>query len=361
MPTNRHWNSDGKVRKELHYRQAGVWKSCRLRAKFCLVCRMVHSSHTMHYATTRRFAVVSGNPHCCQSLYAASVAAFEQEQLAGGRRTCFFGTGEDFALACGQHYCHALIGAEPLWNLASWCERQAANKPIRNSLSAAHRAGCTVREASLTDAHIETACSVVRRKWLQTKHLPPLHFVAETEIMHEGTRCFVVESGGTVVGYGIARRSTDDVKTSVGREYGIEHFIRAPDAPPGTVELLIDHIAQTLAVEGEQRLSLRLAPFSRKASCLLPPDLRSQQMESYLQAIARFGGYWYNAAGLERFKAKFLPDEWKPLYCSFRWEDSPLSVLAALTEVFLAEPMLPSAMTILRQTVRQAFSELALY
>ena len=342
MPTNRHLNSDGKGRKELQYRQAGVWKNCRLRAKFCLVCRMVHSSHTMHYATTRRFAVVSGNPHCCQSLYAASVAAFEHEQLAGGRRTCFFGTDEDFALACGQDYCHALIGAEPLWNLASWCERQAANKPIRNSLSAALRAGCTAREASLADAYIGTACSVVRRKWLQSKHLPPLHFVAETEIIHEGTRCFVVESDGVVVGYGLARRSIDDVKTSTGAEYGIEHFIRAPDAPPGTVELLIDHIAQTLALEGEQRLSLRLAPFSRKASCLLPPELRSQQMESYLQAIARFGGYWYNAAGLERFKAKFLPDEWKPLYCSFRWEDPPLAVLAAFVEAFMEKRLLQS-------------------
>jgi lysylphosphatidylglycerol synthetase-like protein (DUF2156 family) len=318
------------------------------------------TSALLQYAETHHFMVIAGNPPCPAPNYGAFTQALEQEHALRNRRICFFGTDEAFALACGHDYCHALIGSEPRWNLAHWHDRQAANKPVRNSLNAALRLGCTVREVqnACAEAGILTACEHVRQQWLRAKHLPPLHFVAETNIVLNialsGKRLFIVEAGGTVICYGIIGQIMNDSgekSAEVRCEYRIEHFVRAPQAPSGAVEILIHYIAQTLASEGTHFLSLSLAPFSRKAASTLPHALRSPRMESYLYALARFGGYWYNAKGLEKFKCKFQPDEWKPLYCSFRRDDSPRKVLAALAEVFLGDRLLPSTAAIARRTI----------
>lgn len=326
-----------------------------------LFSSLTPSYSTLQYAETRHFAVIAGNPPCPPENYDAYTHALEQEHAKRNHRLCFFGTDEVFALASGHNYCHALIGAEPRWNLADWLGRQAANKPVRNSLNAAFRLGCTVREvqSDCVETGILTACEYARQQWLRAKRLPPLHFVAETDIVLNfalsGKRLFIVEAGGTVVCYGIIGRTVnnDEEKSAdVPREYRIEHFVRAPQAPNGAMEMLIDHIAQTLASEGVQTFSLSLAPFSRKAISSLPRTLRSPCMESYLYALARFGGYWYNAKGLEKFKCKFQPNEWKPLYCSLRREDSPIAVLQALAEVFLGDGLMPSALAIAQRTAQ---------
>lgn len=320
-----------------------------------LLSPLIPSSSALQYAETRHFTVIAGNPPCAAANYNAYIQALEQKHAMRNRRICFFGTDEAFALACEHDYCHALIGAEPRWNLAHWHNHQSANKSVRNSLNAALRLGCTVREVQsvCVEADILTACEHVRQKWLRAKHLPPLHFVADTTIVLPEKRLFVVEAAGTLFCYGIIGRTINDVgerSAEVPDEYRMEHFIRAPYAPSGTVEMLINHTAQTLAAEGAHCLSLSLAPFSRKAVSTLPSVMRSPRMESYLYALARFGGYWYNAKGLEKFKLKFQPDEWKPLYCSFRRDDSPQKVLAALAEAFLGDGLMPSAVAIARRT-----------
>jgi lysylphosphatidylglycerol synthetase-like protein (DUF2156 family) len=321
-----------------------------------LLSTLTPSLGTRQYAETRHCAVIAGNPPCSAAHYKAFTQALEQEHFLRNRRICFFGTDEAFALACGHDYSHALIGAEPRWNLAHWHDRQAANKPVRNSLNAALRLGCTVREvqSDCTHTSILNACEQVRQQWLRAKHLPALHFVAETNIVLSGKRLFIVEVNEALVCYGIIGRTVnndEEKSTKMPDEYRIEHFVRAPNAPSGAMEMLIDHTAQTLALEGAHIFSLSLAPFSRKAVSTLPHALRSPRMESYLYALARFGGYWYNAKGLEKFKCKFQPNEWKPLYCSFRRDDSPRKVLAALAEAFLGDRLIPSAAAIARRTI----------
>ena len=303
---------------------------------------MQDRNHSFFYAATRTFAIAAGNPLCPADQYSSQIQTFEETQSLCGRKVSFFGIDEECARSCAAQYRHAHIGSEPWWNLALWQSRQEANKPVRNSLQAARRQGCEAREVSPENTGMLWQCDNVRSRWLQTKHLPPLHFVAETALCVGGKRLFVVECAENVLAYSIASPIWSGVNSNPA-EYRIEHFVRSPDAPNGTMELLICYVAETLAKEGITRMSLHFAPFSRKAPSGLPLATRSLAMERYLQAMERFGGHWYNARGLERFKAKFLPDVWKPLYCSFSREQPPMRVLVALAEAFF-EAQLPQAL-----------------
>ena len=303
---------------------------------------MEDRSHSFLYAKTRTFAVAAGNPLCSPDHYSLHIKMFEEMQASCGRKVSFFGIDEECAYSCPAQYCHAYIGSEPWWNLALWHSRQETNKSVRNSLQSALRQGCQAREALPQNTALLSECDHIRACWLQTKHLPPLHFVADTALRLEGKRLFVIECARKVLAYSIVNQVWKSFEGSPA-EYRIEHFVRSPDAPNGTMELLICHVAETLAKEGIAKMSLHFAPFSRKAPSGLPVSMRSLAMERYLRAMERFGGHWYNTRGLERFKAKFLPDVWKPLYCSFSREEHPLPVLTALTEVFF-EAGLPQAL-----------------
>lgn len=289
------------------------------------------------------FADVTSN----QNDLAREISTIISNEALSGRKTCFFGMTEELARACPPNYLHAYIGAEPRWNLALWQERQKRNKSIRNSCNAALRLGCEVREVLVFEELVSQQCEHIRRQWLQTKRLPPLHFVAETALHLSGKRLFVVELRGTIVGYALVSEAGSGVQPM----QQVEHFVRLSSAPHGTTELLICRIGEQLALEGAHTPSLMLAPFSQKVQCTLPEKCCSASMKRYLQVIERFGGYWYNVKGLEYFKAKFQPDDWIPLYCSFPEDMLPVKILCAFAEVFLGTSLAKGFLNIARQTI----------
>lgn len=289
------------------------------------------------YTQTATATVVAGNMLVTESVSSADIQAFINAQLLRGKATYFFGLDEDLVGACPLCYKHALIGAEPLWNLVHWRERQMRNKTVRNSSQAALCRGCVVYEIDTKDEHcigeVLQQCENVRQQWLHSKHLPPLHFVAETVLYLEKKHLFVVQWNNVIVAYAVVCI----VGSGVDAVYRVEHFIRLPDAPQGSLELLLLTLGEALLLKGASKLSLSLAPFSQQALSRLPKEQRSLSMERLLRVIHVCGAYWYNAKGLERFKTKFLPDEWKPLYCSFPSNDSSVKVLATLAEAFFGK------------------------
>jgi phosphatidylglycerol lysyltransferase len=84
----------------------------------------------------------------------------------------------------------------------------------------------------------------------------------------------------------------------------IEHVVRLPAAPSGTVELLVDAVMRWASEQGSTWLTLGLAPLSGDVPLLL--RLARKRM-----------AFLYNFDGLRRFKAKLRPVEWHPIYVSY--------------------------------------------
>jgi len=102
----------------------------------------------------------------------------------------------------------------------------------------------------------------------------------------------------------------------------IEHLVRAPDAPNGTVELLVDAVLRTARARDVAWLTLGLAPLAGE----VPPLLR---------VARRLTPWLYDFEGLRAFKSRLRPDAWDPIYVSRPSRQGAaltvLDVLAAFT------------------------------
>jgi phosphatidylglycerol lysyltransferase len=97
------------------------------------------------------------------------------------------------------------------------------------------------------------------------------------------------------------------------RGWLIEQFVRSPDAPNGTVELLIDTAVRRLAAEGAGYVTLGLAPLADRAHAD-PPGTPPLWLRLLLGWMRAHGRRFYDFRGLESFKAKFSPMRWEPVY-----------------------------------------------
>ena len=114
--------------------------------------------------------------------------------------------------------------------------------------------------------------------------LEPLSFAAE-RVLH------VAERAGVVVGFASA------VPVYACARLFVEDLVRAPDAPNGTPELLVDAMMR----ERYGEVTLGLAPLAGDVA----PWLR----------LARWlGSPLYDFKGLRAFKAKLHPHAWEPIY-----------------------------------------------
>jgi len=88
------------------------------------------------------------------------------------------------------------------------------------------------------------------------------------------------------------------------RGWFVEDLIRAPEAPNGTAELLIDAAMRAAAAEGSRYLTLGLAPL---AGAIGP----------WLRVARRTGLPLYDFRGVHAFKAKLRPQTWSPVFLSY--------------------------------------------
>jgi phosphatidylglycerol lysyltransferase len=153
-------------------------------------------------------------------------------------------------------------------------------------------------------------------EWLDLKRLPALHFVAEADIFHQRNdmserRFFAAFHEDRIISY------TSVIFRKVDNCWYLDQFVRLPNAPNGTMELLIDYTMRTLASEQYQSATLGLMPFASNTNSLLPNKLRGRRFEQAMRFGATFGASLYNTRGLTHFKQKFRPDSLVPLYLSY--------------------------------------------
>jgi phosphatidylglycerol lysyltransferase len=257
-----------------------------------------------------RTRVVGGAPVCDHDLLAAIAGEFADDARESGERVCYFGAGDrlDSTLGAKSGWSRVLLGAQPVWDPKRWSVAVNRRGSLRAQFNRARNKGLVVTEwpSGVAQNHPE-----LRRclgEWLETRHLPPLHFMVEPETLSElrDRRVFVAERGGhQVVGF--------TVLSPVPARDGwlVEQIVRGRRAPNGTAELLLDSAMRTVATDGSSYVTLGLSPLSQHAPVVLrhPPWLRF-----VLRWVRLHGARFYNFAGLDSFKAKFNPEVWEPIY-----------------------------------------------
>jgi phosphatidylglycerol lysyltransferase len=196
------------------------------------------------------------------------------------------------------------LGSQPVWTPARWPSVLADSRGLREQLRRARAKGVTVRRVAA--AEMSDPASPVRRqsdeliaRWLASRSMAPMGFLVELHPFEfaEDRRYLVAERAGRVVGFLAA--------VPVHRRGGwlFEDFLRAPDAPNGTMELLFSESITALASEGAAHVTMGLAPLAG--------------IGGLLGAIRDHTRWLYDFEGVRAFKAKLRPDEWEPVYLAW--------------------------------------------
>ena len=295
------------------------------------------------YVTHGRYRIVAGAPICPLERLTEVIEEFETDSHASGRFTCYFAADERLARHLERRgpLDRILLGAQPVWNPATWPGILQSKASLRAQLNRATNKAVTVRRWSAERAKDDDELHRCLEEWLETRGLPPLHFLVEPETLGRlyDRRVYVAEqsidqdpedtaaSGGyEVVGFLVA--------SPVPQRNGwlIEQFVRGHRAPNGTTELMLDAAWRDLAALGADYVTLGLSPLSRRAEVVAPPQ--PLWIRLLLGWIRAHGRRFYNFDGLDAFKAKFLPQSWEPIYAITSERRVGLGTLWAISGAF---------------------------
>ncbi|HUQ19715.1 MAG TPA: DUF2156 domain-containing protein, partial [Gemmatimonadaceae bacterium] len=239
-----------------------------------------------------------------------------------------------------------LLGAQPAWNPRSWMQTAESHKSLRAQFNRAINKGVTIAEWAPSDAGNSMKLRRVLEAWLSARALPPLHFLVEPatlERLHD-RRIFVATRTQSNEINIVAFAVLSPVPARNG--WLVEQFPRLRNAPNGTIELLMREAVRTIAGEGASYVTLGLAPLARN----VPPQHLDEPrwLRTVLSMVRDHGRKFYNFEGLEKFKSKFGPDEWEPVYAINRGSRFSARALYAIAGAFASRSplrLLVSALT----------------
>ncbi|MGE3766366.1 MAG: phosphatidylglycerol lysyltransferase domain-containing protein [Kofleriaceae bacterium] len=225
----------------------------------------------------------------------AFVAAAKQ----AGRRASCFGTEERFSEI--TQWPAMRIGDQPVWNPASWAEVVKSRKSLREQLRRARAKGVVVRAVGVDElapgTELRAQIDELITRWQASRPIAPMGFLVQIDpfTFVEERRYFVAEREGHVVAFlGI-------IPIFARGGWFFEDFLRDPEAPNGTIELLVDAGMRAAAEEGVPFVTLGLVPLAG-------------DVKPWLRATRKLGRALYDFDGLRAFKAKFEPSGWDPIY-----------------------------------------------
>jgi lysylphosphatidylglycerol synthetase-like protein (DUF2156 family) len=285
----------------------------------------VGAAGAVSYVDTGGAWVAAGSPLAPIDRLAGVAAEFAAAAAELGRRACFFAAEQrlvDAGLTAMR------IGEQPVWRVDGWAEILGATASLRYQLARARRKGVTTRPFEPRDAD---ALDVLGARWQTAHRMPPMQFLVQLAPLglgrtiephspigshshsgmaipppsigphsHSGVlhaaipppSIAVAERDGALVGFASA------IPVPARDRLFVEHFVRAPDAPNGTVELLVDAMVRASPAP---EVTLGLAPLAGHVS-------------RWLRLARWLGTPFYDFAGLRAFKAKLRPHAWEPVY-----------------------------------------------
>ena len=254
--------------------------------------------------------VVAGAPVASEARLPAVVAEFEEAATQAGASVCYFG-----AEARLERLCRALgdrafvtLGAQPCWDPASWPGILARHASLRGQLARARNKGVVVTRWMAAQAHEHPALRACLAEWLATRGLPPLRFLTTPFTLGRliDRLVFVAKREGRVVGFLVA----SPVPARGG--WLVEQIVRGAGAPNGTAELLLDAAFRAMIAAGSGYVTLGLAPLSTRGGS--GDRIDPWWLRWTLRWTRAHGQRFYDFDGLDRFKAKFDPERWEPVF-----------------------------------------------
>ena len=254
------------------------------------------------YVDTGRAWVAAGAPIAPEARLAHVALEFVRAARAARRRALFFATEHRFAQL--PQFDALLIGEQPAWNPSAWQAGLSRSRSLREQLRRARAKGVSIRRVephelaasgSLARADIERVIA----RWLDSRVMAPMGFLVSVQPFDfvEERRIFIARSPSGVYGFmGL-------VPVYARNGWLLEDLVRAPGAPNGMTELMVDHAMRQTSEEGADYVTLGLAPLSGS-------------VDAWLRIARRLGAGLFDFAGLRRFKAKLLPHDWAPVYLS---------------------------------------------
>lgn len=262
------------------------------------------------YVSTKYARLVAGAPVCSKHALPQVTSQFENDAATQGKRVCYFGAEERLESFYHHSAKHSkvLLGAQPVWHPANWEKAVKGKSSLRAQLNRAANKGVAISEWPVEKATDDPLLWACLEKWLDTKGLPPLSFMIEPATLKhlEGRRIFVAEHDENVVAF--------LVLSPIPKRSGwlTEQFPHTPEAPNGTVELMMDNAFRKLAADGAQYITLGLSPLSRRAK--IDAFENPIWLRAFLAWMRKHGQRFYNFDGLDAFKAKMAPEYWEPIF-----------------------------------------------
>lgn len=269
------------------------------------------------YAASRSAWVAAGAPIAAHERIELVARAFVDAARANGRRAVFFAS--QARLASLEHFTSVQVGLQPVWDPRAWPQAVERSRSLREQLRRATAKGVVVRYAGAQElaepgSHTRHAIERLVQRWLATRGMSPMSFLVRVEpfTFLDERRVFVAERDGTIVAF------LGAIPVYARDGWFVEDLVRDPQAPNGTMELLVDAAMRGAAAEGSTWVTLGLAPLAG-------------DVPAWMSHIAWLSRPLYDFAGLHAFKAKLAPSAWEPVYVTHpRSVATPLAVTDAL-------------------------------
>jgi phosphatidylglycerol lysyltransferase len=262
---------------------------------------------------TRRapLLVAAGGPVCASETVASVCDEFETFARRKGYGVCYVCAEERMRTVLAQSTRHASIalGAQPVWNPCLWPNVIRHRASLRAQLHRAANKGVVVEAVGGAQAAADAELRGVLREWLGARHLPPLHFLVEPNVLDGALAdrmILVARQDGKAVAFLVA----SPIPARQG--YLVELVARSIHAPNGSSEMLIDSAMRSFAAEGCRYATLGLVALAHAAD----PEIR--QNPAWLRTLMYFArahaNRFYNFRGLEHFRLKMSPERWDTIY-----------------------------------------------
>jgi phosphatidylglycerol lysyltransferase len=224
---------------------------------------------------------------------------------------------------------------------------------LRAQLNRASNKGVKVEALDNVRANVNGELRHVLRDWLDSRRLPPLHFLVEPNVL-EGVLTdriiLVAQRRGTPVAFLVA----SPIRARDG--YLVELLARSSEAPNGSSELLIDAAMRRFAQEGCRYATLGLVALAHAA------DEEIRRNPAWLRALMYFArthaNRFYNFRGLEQFRVKMFPDIWESVYAISNEPRFSALTLYAVGAVFSGIPPWAAIAMGVPKAVREEFRTL---
>ena len=282
------------------------------------------------YVASNSIRVVVGAPVCDRNRLDEVVSEFEVDTWNAGERVCYFAAESRLESVFSGSETHAkiLLGAQPVWDPRDWGAIVKRQRSIRSQLNRARNKGVVIAEWPFEQAREHPDLKACLKHWLDSKGLPPMHFMVEPDTLSrlEDRRVFVATRDDAVAGFLVL----SPVATRNG--WLFEQFPHAANSPNGTVELMIDFAMRSLAEEGFEYATLGLSPLSKRAA--IEPFDNPMWLRFLLAWLRKHGQRFYNFDGLDAFKAKLRPERWEPVFAVANESKVSFKTLYAIAGAF---------------------------